>query len=400
MNFKYKAIDQTGKTKEGIVEAINKDLAIQALQKRGLIVSGIKSEEEKNVLELSIYEHVPLKDIVIVSRQIATLFEAQVSALKAFSLLSGTAKNTLLRNTLNKIVDDLQAGYQISGALEKHPRIFSNFYVNMVRAGEESGKLSDTFLFLADYLERQYALTTKTRNALIYPAFVIFTFIVVMVLMFTAVIPKLSEIIKESGQDIPLYTKAVIGISDFFVNYGIFVLFIVIIGGLWLFRLTRTQAGKKYLDNVKLQFPILGGLFRKLYLARISDNLETMLSSGIPIVRSLEVTAEVVGNKVYEAIMKNAVVEVKGGNSLSKSLEGEEFIPEIMVQMVQVGEETGSIGQILKTMSRFYRREVDDAVDTIVGLIEPIMIVFLGLAVGVLLTSVLVPIYNIASGIA
>ncbi len=400
MNFKYKAIDQTGATKEGVVEAVNKDLAIAALQRRGLIVSSIKGEEEKSLLQTSIYEHVPLKDIVVVSRQIATLFEAQVSALKAFNLLAGTAKNPLLKKTLNQITDDLQAGYSISGALAKHPLIFSNFYINMIKAGEESGKLTDTFTYLADYLERQYALSSKTKNALIYPAFVVFTFLVVMVLMFVVVVPKLSQIIIESGQEVPLYTKMVIGLSDFFVNYGIFVLAIVVIGVLWLWRLSKTESGKIYLDNVKLSFPIIGNLFQKLYLARIADNLETMLSSGIPIVRAIEVTGEVVGNRVYEKIMKNTVESVKGGGTLSASFEKEPYISPIMTQMVKVGEETGSIGSILKTMARFYKREVDDAVDTLVGLIEPIMIVALGLGVGILLTSVLVPIYNIAGGIA
>lgn len=400
MNFKYKAIEQSGATKEGVVEAVNKDLAIAALQRRGLIVSSIKGEDEKSLLQTSIYDHVPLKDIVVMSRQIATLFEAQVSALKAFNLLASTTKNALLRKTLNQITDDLQAGYSISGALSKHPLIFSNFYINMVKAGEESGKLIDTFSYLADYLERQYALSSKTKNALIYPAFVIFTFFVVMILMFVVVVPKLSQIIVESGQDIPIYTKLVIATSDFFVNYGIYLLAVVVIGSLWLFRLSRTKAGKTYLDNVKLSFPVIGTLFQKLYLARIADNLETMLSSGIPIVRAIEVTGEVVGNKVYENIMKNTVEAVKSGGTLSASFEKEPYISPIMTQMVKVGEETGSIGSILKTMARFYKREVDDAVDTLVGLIEPIMIVALGIGVGILLTSVLVPIYNIAGGIS
>ena len=400
MNFKYKAIDQTGATKEGLVEAVNKDLAIAALQKRGLIVSSIKGEDEKSLLQTSIYDHVPLKDIVVMSRQIATLFEAQVSALKAFNLLATTTKNNLLRKTLNQITDDLQAGYSISGALAKHPLIFSNFYINMVKAGEESGKLIDTFTYLADYLERQYALSSKTRNALIYPAFVIFTFIVVMILMFVVVVPKLSQIIVESGQDIPLYTKLVIATSNFFVNYWIYLLAFLVVGVLWIFRLSKTESGKNYLDNLKLSFPVVGSLFQKLYLARIADNLETMLSAGIPIVRSIEVTGEVVGNRVYENIMKKTVEAVKGGGTLSASFEKEPYISPIMTQMIKVGEETGSIGSILKTMARFYKREVDDAVDTLVGLIEPIMIVALGLGVGVLLTSVLVPIYNIAGGIS
>ncbi len=399
MTFKYKVVSNTGEQKEGSIDAQSKDLAITALQRRGFIVVSIKGEQEKQLLQMAVFEHVPAKDVVILSRQIATLFEAQVSALKAFSLLATNVENPLLSRNLVQVVDDLQAGYSISGALAKHPDVFSNFYVNMVKAGEESGKLNETFNFLADYLDRNYALTSKTRNALIYPAFVIFTFLVVMSLMFTIVIPKLSTIITESGQDIPLYTKIVIGASDFFVNYGLFVLLFFVIAGFYVWYLSRSSSGKQYLDGLKLSFPVVGKLFKKLYLARIADNLDTMLSSGISIVRSIEITGDVVGNRVYSEILKHAEEDVKGGSSLSDALAKHEPIPPILVQMVKVGEETGSLGSILKTLAKFYKREVDDAVDTLVSLIEPIMIVALGLGVGVLLASVLVPIYNIAGGI-
>ncbi len=360
----------------------------------------IDDADKKPILQMAVFEHVKTKDIVILSRQIATLFEAQVSALKAFSLLAANAENKLLSKKLTEVVDDLQAGFSISGALAKHSDVFSNFYINMIKAGEESGKLTQTFNFLADYLDRQYALTSKTKNALIYPAFVIATFFVVMGLMFTIVIPKLSAIIVDSGQTVPLYTKVVIGLSNFFVHYGIFIVILVIMLGFYLWRLSKSESGKTYLDGVKISFPAVGKLFTKLYLSRIADNLDTMLSAGIPIVRAIEITGAVVGNKVYEGVMKQAEEDVKSGLSLSAALEkNNEIIPGIMIQMVKVGEETGSLGQILKTLASFYKREVDDAVDTLVGLIEPIMIVALGLGVGVLLTSVLVPIYNIAGGI-
>lgn len=401
MQFNYKAITATGEKKEGIVEAVNKDLAISALQRRGLVVASIKSTEEaKGFLEISILESVPMKDIVMLSRQISTLFEAQVSALKAFSLLGGNTENKLLQRTLNQIVDDIQAGFSISGALAKHPKVFSEFYVNMVKAGEESGKLVQTFSYLADYLDRQYELTSKTRNALIYPAFVIFVFITVMVLMFVIVIPKLSQIIIDSGQQIPIYTKVVIGISNFFVSYGLFLLIGIVAFGVYVWWYSQSDKGKKYLDQVKLSIPFAGTLFTKLYLSRIADNMETMLTSGIPIVRSIEITAAVVGNRVYRDIMLMAADKVKAGSSLADSVDRHVEIPSIMVQMIKVGEETGSVGMVLKTLGKFYKREVDDAVDTLVDLIEPIMIVLLGVGVGILLTSVLVPIYNIASGIS
>lgn len=400
MLFKYQSIDDKGIKKEGEVDAPNRDLAISALQRRGLIIVSIAEAEKKSVWEISLFDKVKTKDVVILSRQIATLFEAQVSALKAFTMLSANSENKLLGKKLLEISDDLQAGVSISGALAKHPKVFSEFYVNMVRSGEETGKLNQTFLHLASYLDRQYALTSKTRNALIYPVFVIITFFVVMTLMFVVVIPNLAEILENSGQEIPTFTKIIIGLSDFFVSYGFIFLIFLVLFGIWMWQLSTTEAGKNYIDRLKLSIPAVGNLYRKLYLSRIADNLDTMLVSGIPIVRSLDITSDVVGSKIYKNVIKDSAEGVKSGLTLSQAFEKHsEYMPAIMIQMVKVGEETGSLGQILKTLGDFYKREVDDAVDTLVGLIEPVMIVVLGLGVGILLVSVLVPIYNLAGGI-
>jgi type IV pilus assembly protein PilC len=401
MNFTYKAIDANGKGQEGQVSAVNRDLAIAALQRRGLIVTSLSSEEKKSFLQMSFFDRVPLKDVVVFSRQISTLFESQVSALKAFSMLASNTENRLLQKTLQGVADDLQAGASISGALGKHPNVFSEFYVNMVRAGEESGKLNNTFSYLADYLDRQYELTSKTRNALIYPAFIIATFFIVMILMFTMVIPKLSVLIIESGQTIPIYTKIILAISDFLVGGGgVMLLIVFVLLGLYLGYYSRSESGKKSLDAMKLNTPIIGPLVQKLYLSRMADNIDTMLSSGISIVRSLEITSQVVGSPTYKEILEKAQQDVQSGSALSAALIAREEIPGIMIQMIEVGEETGSLGSILKTLAAFYKREVDDAVDTLVGLIEPAMIILLAVGVGVLLASVLVPIYNIAGSIS
>ncbi len=400
MLFVYNAITNTGEKKQGTVEAPSKDLAISALQRRALIVTSVIEESKsKGLLSMSLFEHVSMKDIVIMSRQISTLFEAQVSALKAFTLLAGNTENPLLVRTLNTVCEDIQTGTTISEALAKHPTIFSDFYVNMVRAGEESGKLTQTFSYLADYLDRQYQLTSKTKNALIYPAFVIGVFIVVMLLMFVFIIPKLSDIIRESGQDIPFYTKIVLGVSDLLIHYGLFVLLGVAAFGIYVYRVVRTDKGQSLIDRFKITVPIFKNIYIKLYLARMSDNLDTMLSSGIPIIRAIELTGSVIGNRIYAQILQEATESVKSGSSLSDALAKHTEIPQIMSQMVRVGEETGSLGNILKTLGKFYNREVQDAVDTLVGLIEPLMIVVLGLGVGLLLVSVLMPIYNIAGGI-
>jgi type IV pilus assembly protein PilC len=183
------------------------------------------------------------------------------------------------------------------------------------------------------------------------------------------------------------------------VNYGIFILVFIAIGVFFLYRFTRTDNGQSYMDRLKISIPVVSNIYQKLYLSRMADNMETMLSSGIPIIRSIELTSAVVGNRVYADILKDTTAMVKSGSSLSDALAKHKEIPDIMSQMIRVGEETGSLGNILKTLGHFYNREVQDAVDTLVGLIEPIMIVALGLGVGILLSAVLMPIYNIASGI-
>jgi len=403
MLFNYEAITNMGERRIGSIDAISKDLAIVAIQRRGLIVSTIKEDDSDKKLFGDIpffgQQKIAMKDIVIMSRQISTLFESQVSALKAFSLLAGNTENKSLVKVLNEVSEDIKAGITISSALSKHNKVFSDFYVNMVKAGEETGKLTQTFLYLSDYLDRQYRLTSKTKNALIYPSFVIGVFVIVMVMMFVFIVPKLAAIIKESGVAIPFSTKMVLGVSDLMVNYGIFLLIGVIILIAYILKFSRSASGKVYFDRLKISVPIFKNIYVKLYLSRMADNLETMLSSGVPIVKAIELTKDVVGNKVYENILSEVTESVKSGSSLSESFSKHPEIPTIMCGMIKVGEETGSMGNILKTLGNFYSREVNEAVDSLVGLIEPIMIVVLGLGVGVLLSSVLMPIYNISGSI-
>lgn len=402
MLFNYTAIDQNGSETQGSIDAISIDVAITSLQRRGLVIKAVDPADKKSFFErdFTFFERVSSKDVVVLSRQLSTLFEAQVSALRVFRLLASEAATPVLGKILTQIADDLQAGSSISKALAKHPKAFSDFYVNMVRSGEESGRLDEVFIFLADHLDRTYEVNAKARNALIYPAFVIFTFVVVMALMLTVVIPKISTILTESGSDIPIYTQVVIGVSQFFVNYGVFILVALLIGGFFFYRFSKTPAGKLAIDDAKIRTPFVKNLYQKLYLSRIADNMNTMLISGIPMVRALELTSGIVGNQVYKGIIDQATEDVKGGKSVSDALDNKKEIPSIMIQMIKVGEESGELGKILKTLSAFYRREVVNAVDTLVDLIEPAMIVLLGLGVGFLLASVLIPIYNISSNIS
>ena len=400
MLFKYVAIDQSNIERDGTVEAASIDAAITAVQQRGYTVVSIDPVKEKfDLLNLEIdwFQSISTKDMVILSRQISTLFEAQVSPLRVFRLLAAETDNPLLQKVMNQIVEDLQAGSSISRALAAHPDVFSPFYVNLVRAGEESGSLEKSFSYLADYLDRTYQVVSKARNALIYPAFVVTTFITVMVLMLTMVIPRIADILTSSGQELPIYTKIVIWLSDFFSDNIVIILIVLAGGGALLWRFLQTDVGKRTYDELKISIPYLGDLNRKLYLTRICDNMATMVGSGIAIVQAIEVTADVVDNLVYKEILTNALTEVKGGRSFADAIAEYPEIPGVLSQMAKVGEETGSLPEILETLALFYRREVNNAVDTLIGMIEPIMIVMLGLGVAVLLASVLMPIYNLTN---
>ena len=405
MLYTYKAKDKDQQTRQGTVEATSVDAAIAAVKDRGYEVISIDEADNSGSIlsllsgDIAFFNTVKSKELVILSRQIATLFEAQVSPLRIFQLLAAEMENKELARVLNEIVEDLQSGSSISRALEKHDHVFSVFYVNLVRSGEETGSLEKTFSYLADYLDRTYEMTSKAKNALIYPAFVIGIFILVMGLMLTQVIPNIAQILIDSGQELPIYTKIVIGISDFMVDYLGIILIVLAGGGIGLWYFRQSEAGERFFDELKIKVPYVGELNKKLYLTRICDNMATMVGSGVPMVQAIQVTSEVVDNLIYEEMLLNVLEEVRGGRSFADSLGEYPEIPGVLSQMAKVGEESGSLPEILETLSKFYRREVYNAVDTLISLIEPAMIVALGLGVGVLLASVLMPIYNLTTSI-
>ena len=399
--FSYTALDPEGNERTGTIDAVSLDLAIVAIQRRGLVISNIESADKPASTfggHLAFFDRIKNSDVVILSRQITTLFEAQVSALRAFQLLAAEARTPKIAEKLSAVANDIQSGSTISTALSHHGDVFTPFYVNMVRAGEEAGKLDETFAFLADYLDRNYEITQKARNALIYPAFVMSTFIIVMVLMMTLVVPRLASMLTDVGQSIPLYTKVVIAMSTFISHYILLIIIIFVFLVIFLVRYARTETGKRAISKARMQVPYIGNVYQKLFLSRLADNLATMLRSGIQILRGIEITGTVVGDPVYEDILKQVSVDVKGGLPVSEAFRRHPEFPGIVVAMIKIGEETGNMGSILDTMAKFYRREVNNSIDTLVGLIEPFMIVMLAVGVGMLLSAVLIPIYNIASG--
>ncbi len=403
MLFKYKSIDTTNIQHEGTVEAATVDAAISAVQHRGYTIVTIDPVEQNEGLlgffnlEFSLFKGVSNKEVVILSQQISTLFEAQVSPLRMFRLLSAEVENKYLQQVLNRICEDLQGGSSISRALTEHPDVFSSFYVNIVRAGEESGSLEKSFSYLADYLDRSYEIVSKARNALIYPIFVMVIFAFVMGLMLTLVIPNIATILTESGQELPIYTKIVIGLSSFLTDNIGFIFFGIAILLVAFLRFKQTEVGKRSIDEIMISLPFLGDMQKKLLLTKVCDNLSTMLGSGISMVQAIEVTADVIDNRVYREILLSALSDVRGGRSFADAVAEYPEIPGIFSQMVKVGEETGGISKILTTLANFYRREVNNSVDTLISLIEPAMILALGFGVGILLVSVLMPIYNLTN---
>ncbi|OGF52203.1 hypothetical protein A3H04_00705 [Candidatus Giovannonibacteria bacterium RIFCSPLOWO2_12_FULL_43_11c] len=403
--FNYQARTPAGEAKSGTIEAPNLELAVTALQRQSLIIISLApAVDEKPWYQMDISSfggggRVKLKDIVILSRQMATLFEARVPVVDSLRVLAAETTRPKLKEALVIVSQDIQGGLSIAQSLSRHPDVFSTFYVNMVRSGEESGKLEEIFSYLADYLERNYELVSKARSALIYPAFVFSVFIIVMSLMFVLVIPQITQILVESGVEIPIYTRIIMNLSEFMKSYGIFLFILLILAGVGLWRYSKTEKGGLIMSAFFLDMPIVGPILQKFYVARFTDNFETLIAGGVTVLRSLELTGDVVGNPIYKKMIEEAGDAVKGGAQISEAFARHKDMPALVVQMIKIGEETGKLDFMLKTMARFYRKEVENTVDSMVGLIEPIMIILLGFGVGILVVSVLMPIYNLSSAI-
>ncbi|MDQ5957254.1 MAG: type pilus assembly protein PilC [Patescibacteria group bacterium] len=401
MKFKYKIFGQDTKIREGVIEESNRENVIQKLQSEGNII--IEVVEAPIDISNNIFDRfknkITTKDLVISTRQLATLIGGGVQVLRAFRLLSTETESKALGHRYEIISDDVKAGMPVYKSLMRHSDVFDSFFISMVHTGEESGRLKEVLNYLADYIERNYELTQKTKKALTYPGFVIATFFVVMIIMTIFVIPKLSEMLTSQGQELPLMTKIIMSFSQFIIDYWWAVIPMLIIGAYYLTLYIKTPEGRAYFDTIKLKIPLLSKLYKKLYLSRFADNINTMISSGVPIVQSLQITSDVVDNYVFKKMFERVAEKVKDGKLLSIALADEEMIPNIMVQMTRIGEETGELGYMLSSIAKFYKRELEQTIDSTIALIEPIMIVVLGLSVGILMASILLPIYNIASSI-
>ena len=399
--FEYKARTKEGEERTGVIETSSRDAALDTLHQKEFIVISLSERRKplKLISSLPFFTRVNHKDVVIFSRQLATLFEARIPVVEALKTLIGETTRPTLRDAVAQILDDVVGGLAISQAMAKHPKVFSDFYVNLVRSGEESGKLQEVFTYLADYLERSYYLTKKATNATIYPAFVLVSFLGVLVVMLVAVVPGLISIFEETGQKVPFYTKIIIYLSIYLRQWGLGLVLLLVVGAVGVWRWSLTSRGELFFHRLQINIPILGELYRKLYMARVTDNLRTLIVGGIPILRALQITRDVVGNSVYKKSLLDAEESIKGGGTISAAFERTPEIPVLVTQMIRIGETSGKLDFTLGSIARHYQRDVDSSLENLVALIEPTLIIFLGIGVGVIVAAIMVPLYSLVGSL-
>jgi len=396
MKFKYKARTISGIEQEGSIEAGTQKMAVEMLQKHKLIVVSIRPVQSlfaKNQL-LSFIHRVKSQEIVEFSKEFSVLLSAGIPLVEALEIIQKQVGNLYFKDQLAEVVSDVRDGASFSSALERHPDIFSNLYINLVRAGEASGKIQTVLLHLSDHLEKQHHLNSRVKSSLLYPAVVIGGFGIVGLLMMAFVVPKLMEIFSENNMDLPLPTKILIAVSGFFHNYFILIIIALALVVVGLRNFKNTPKGKAALDGFLLKIPALNKILEKFYLSRFSANLSMLIISGVSIIESLQISGDVVGNEVYKKVIYSAVDEVRTGGSVAYAFEASDAIPPMVSKMIKVGEKTGNLDLVLKSISNFYSKEVDIAVEGITAIIEPVLILLLGAGVAILVAAILMPIYQ------
>ncbi|MDO8505002.1 MAG: type II secretion system F family protein [bacterium] len=392
--FKYRAKDKEGRLQSGKVEASNSTLAEQAITERDLEI--ILLSEIRPRFRIPLRGRVKARDIVIFSRQLSTLAGANVALVQSLRTLVVQTSNSELRKILVRVADDVEAGGRLSSALAKHPRVFDSFFVNMIKSGETAGRLSEVLNYLADQTEKEYDLVSKVRGAMLYPAFIVIGMIIISIILLIFVIPQLTEVLLESGAKLPLTTRILIAASSVTKKYW-WLLFIGVVGIIVGFRAgLKNSKFKEKVDTLKLRIPVLGTLLQKIYLARVTRSLQILLSGGVDVVGALEVVAGVVGNAYYERLIRETRREVADGNSINTVLMQSSLVPPMVSQMLAVGEETGQLTTILEKLTHFYTREVDNGVTTLVSIIEPLLMVVIGIGVGMVVASIILPMYQLA----
>ena len=399
--YDYKAKDNTGASITGAVEAPNDAVAQDTLKERGMTVVAL-NERKKNTLfqsSLGFFNRVPHKDVVLFARQLAVMISATVPIVQALRILVKQTSNITFKIIISEIADEVDGGAKLSASLARYPQAFSDFFIYMVRSGETTGKLDETLNYLADQQEKDYDLESKIKGAMIYPAFIMGAMLVIGILMMIFVIPKLTDALVAGGAKLPLPTVILMTVSRILTNFWWLIIAVGAIAFTLLRLYLRTPKGHRQFDILKFHLPVFGGIFEKIYLVRFSRSFSTLIASGIPVTRSLEIVADVIGNTIYKELTLQTITEVEAGNSIASVLITSKVVPPMLPQMMIVGEQTGKLDLILDKLSNFYAKELENMVANLVSIIEPLILVVMGGAVTVIVMAVLLPMYNLSNAI-
>lgn len=400
MKFRYQAKTREGENQVGYVEAANRDSAVNILSSHGLFILKLEEAEKKHWYDsLSGYfSRVKRQDMVVFTRQLAILLEAQLSLNHALQTLQEQTKNPTLKEAIFEIAQDVDSGLSFSQALERQNKIFSEFFVSMVRSAEITGNLEKVAGFLADYTEREAVLVTKARSAMIYPSIVVGLFVTVAVIMITVVFPQIAPIFEQSGVELPLLTKLFINSGIFFSRFWFLILIVlgVLIG--MLFDYLRTPEGRAFADDFKIRFPLVHKIYLPVTISRFANAAAMLSQGGVPVAQAMEIAGETVDNILYRDILHEISSDVRQGIPLSEAIaKYPDYFPALVPQMLAVGEATGQMNEILMRIANFYSRETDSVVNNLVDLIQPVLMIGIGVLVGVLFAAILLPLYRLTS---
>ena len=394
--FQYKVRDKTGNIVTGTLVADSEMLVLQRLREQGF--TPLEVDKAKRGLNLNINlsaKRVKLKEVAVFSRQFATMINSGLPILRALSILADQSSNESLAKALAKARMDVEQGASLSQALEKHPKIFNDLYVAMVKSGEMGGSLDDTLLRLAAMLEREVHLRGKIKSAMTYPIAVVGLVTLIMSAMLLFVVPQFEKIYSQLGGTLPLPTRLLLTISNIFKQWWYIVLGAAVLARFLIKRYKRTEKGREVVDTIKLRIPVFGSLFHKTCLSRFSSTLAMLLKSGVPILQALDIVIDTVNNRVVGIAVEDIQSSVREGESISRPLGRHAVFPPMVVQMIAVGEETGQVDIMLEKVAEFYDQEVEASVDALTSLIEPILIAFIGAAVGAAVIALYMPMFQI-----
>lgn len=396
--FRYKAETKNGHKKSGQIVGLSESDASARLKKQDLNpISLVNITHTIDTRFTMLIAPIKVKDLAIFSRQFSVMISANVPVVESLMILVDQTNNISLKNMIAEIAFEVDSGSFLSEAFSKRPKIFSEFFINIVRSGETSGKLDEVLNYLADEMEQNYDMAAKIKGAMIYPIFISAGLVGVGIVLMIYVIPNLTAIMVESNVVLPLSTRIVIGASNFFKNYLWLVGLIIVAIWVGLHFYLKTYVGKRQMDVIKLRMPIFGKLFKYIYLMRFTRSLSTLLKGGVTITKSLEITADVIGNVVYRELIIETLNSINDGNPVSMVMENSSYVPKMVPQMIAVGERTGKLDSVLDRITTFYTRDTSNMLDNLSKLMEPIIMVVMGLGVGIMVAAVLMPMYNMAS---